>query len=67
MRKIRIVSDSSSDISELECVDFTYAPMKIITAEKEFVDNASLDVGEMVSFFDKYKGKSKTSCPNPGD
>ncbi len=67
MRKIKIVSDSSSDVCSLSDVDFSYAPMKIITAEREFVDDDTLDVDEMVSFLDKYKGKSKTSCPNIAD
>ena len=67
MRKIRIVSDSASDILTLEFVDFAYSPMKIITAEKEFVDNQCLDIEAMTNIFDQYKGKSKTSCPNPAD
>ena len=67
MRKIRIVSDSASDILTLEFADFAYSPMKIITAEKEFVDNQCLDIEMMTNFFDQYKGKSKTSCPNPAD
>ena len=67
MRKIRIVSDSSSDLLKLEKMDFATSPMKIITAEKEFVDNEKLNVDEMAEFFNKYKGKSQTSCPNPAD
>lgn len=67
MRKIKIVSDSSSDILTLAGVDFAYAPMKVVTGEREFVDDASLDVGEMVAYFNKYKGKSGSSCPNTGD
>ena len=67
MRKLRIVSDSSSDILELENVDFAYAPMKIITAEREFVDDKNLDVDEMANFFNLYKGRSQTSCPNVTD
>ncbi len=67
MRKIRIVADSSCDLFELNSVEFACAPMKIITAEREFVDDARLDVSEMVDFMDKYKGKSKSSCPNAGD
>lgn len=67
MRKIRLVSDSASDLTSLEYADFAYSPMKIITAEREFVDDSSLDVDGMVSFFDKYKGKSRTSCPNTAD
>ncbi len=41
--------------------------MKVITAEREFVDDESLDTAEMVAFLDKYKGKSKSSCPNTND
>lgn len=67
MRKIKIVADSSSDLLVLDGVDFASAPLKIITKEREFVDDEALDVGEMVTFLDKYKGKSKTSCPNPKD
>lgn len=67
MRKIRVVSDSSSDIMALEYADFAFSPMKIITTDREFVDDAELDVDAMVDFFDHYKDKSKTSCPNPSD
>ena len=67
MRKIKIVSDSACDIFSLPAVDFASAPMKLITAEREFVDNEALDVDEMVDFLDKYKGKSKSSCPNTSD
>lgn len=66
-RNIKIVSDSSSDIQALSEVEFACAPMKIITAEREFVDDERLDVEEMVDYFDKYKGKSQTSCPNTAD
>ena len=67
MRKLRIVSESSSDILELKNVDFAYAPMKIITAEREFTDDSHLDVDEMANFFNMYKGRSQTSCPNVTD
>ena len=67
MRKIKIVADSSADIFKLDSVEFTSAPMKIITADREFVDDESLDVDEMVTYLDNYKGRSKSSCPNPSD
>ena len=67
MRKIKIVADSSCDLFALEQVDFAATPMKIITAEKEFVDEPALDVEAMVNYFDTYKGKSKSSCPNTND
>ena len=67
MRKIKIVSDSSSDILSLEGVDYACAPMKIVTAEREFVDTPALDVDEMADFLFNYKGQSKSSCPNVND
>lgn len=67
MRKIKIVADSSANVLELENTPFAAAPLKVITADKEFVDNCDLDVDAMVAWFDSYKGKSKTSCPNPSD
>ena len=66
-RRIRIVADSSSDLSSLECAEFASAPLKIITDGREFTDDGTLDVEEMVHYFDSYKGKSKTACPNPSD
>ncbi|MBO7253160.1 MAG: DegV family protein [Oscillospiraceae bacterium] len=67
MRKIKIVADSSANLQELKHVAFASAPLKVITAEKEFVDTAELDVSSMLDYFSQYKGKSKTSCPNPAD
>ena len=67
VRKIRIVADSSANIRTLERVAFASAPLKIITADREFVDDAALDVDGMIEYFDGYKGRSQTSCPNPSD
>ena len=67
MRKIKIVADSSCDMFELKHTEFETAPMKIITAEREFVDDASLDVDDMANYLYQFKGKSKSSCPNTTD
>lgn len=67
MRKIKIVADSSANVIGSEVTSFAFAPMKIITSEQEFVDDINLDVDAMVEFFDGYKSKSKTSCPNSTD
>jgi len=63
----RIIADSSADLLELDSTDFQSVPLKIITSEKEYVDDSSLDVAEMIADLLKYKGTSKTSCPNVGD
>ena len=67
MRKVKIVADSSCDLFGLQTVEFATASMKMITDEKDFVDDATLDVAAMVDYFDRYKGKSKSSCPNTTD
>jgi DegV family protein with EDD domain len=67
MKKIRIVADSSANLLTLSHIAFAVAPLKIIANEKEFADDHRLDVDAMVSWFNTYKGKSKTSCPNPSD
>ena len=67
MRKIKIVADSSCDLFELKHTEFETAPMKIITVEREFIDDASLDVNDMANFLYQFKGKSKSSCPNTTD
>ena len=67
MRKTKIVADTSCDMFALECVELACAPMKIITAEREFVDDELLDVNEMVAYLDNYKGLSSSSCPNTAD
>ena len=60
----KIVSDSSSDLLSLYGIDYQSAPLKIITDEKEYVDDENLNVVEMLSDLKKYKGKSRSSCPN---
>jgi DegV family protein with EDD domain len=67
MRKMKIVADSSANLLTFPQADFAVAPLKIVAGEREFVDDQNLNVEEMVTFFDSYTGKSKTSCPNPGD
>ena len=67
MSNIKIVTDSSSDILQMSGVEFQSAPLKIITAHKEYVDDEKLDVSAFVNDLQGYKGKSSTSCPNQND
>ncbi len=39
-------------------------PLKIINDEAEHVDSPSLDVNGMIADLKKYKGTSRSSCPN---
>ncbi len=65
--KIKIVADSSANMHTLEGVAFESAPLTIRTNEREFVDNPSLDILEMVDYLSKHKGKSGSACPGVGD
>ena len=60
----KIVSDSASNILRLPGVSYASVPLKIITDQKEYIDNEALDVPQMVSDLRQYKGRSSTSCPN---
>ncbi|MBQ8834306.1 MAG: DegV family protein [Oscillospiraceae bacterium] len=61
---LKIVSDSSSNVFQVEGIDYTTVPLKIRAGEKEYVDDASLDVAGMVEDLKHHKGKSGSSCPN---
>ena len=64
---MKIVADSSSDVLNLESVPYAAAPLKIVTSEKEYVDDANLNVEEMVNDLYTYSGKSGSACPGTGD
>ena len=64
---IKIVTDSSSDLLALEGVQFSSAPLKILTDSKEYVDNADIDVRAFAEEMYRYNGKSRSSCPNVTD
>lgn len=67
MRNMKIVADSSANILTLSKAAFASAPLKIITNDREFVDDSALDVDAMITYFENYKETSRTSCPNPSD
>ena len=64
---IKIITDSASDLTSMEGIAMSYAPMKVCTAEREFTDNDGINVREMVDFLYSYKGRSSSSCPNAED
>lgn len=63
----KIVVDSSSDLLEMPGVPLANAPLKITSGEREFVDDANLDVAEMVEYLRHYTGRSSTACPSAGE
>ena len=63
----KIVSDSSSDLLELSGVPYATVPLKISTSEREFIDDSSLEVSEMLKYLEAYRGKSGSACPSVGE
>ena len=64
---VKIVADSSANLPALTGIAYASVPLKIVTDEKEYVDDASLNVEQMVCELEEYKGRSGTSCPSVGD
>ena len=62
----RIVADSSCNIITMADSHFFSVPMKV-RAEKEYIDDASLDLAQMVEDLKNHKGTSGSSCPNVGE
>ncbi len=64
--RYKIVSDSSSNVLDMEDFAYVSVPMKV-RAEKEYVDDVQLDLAGMVADLKQYKGKSGSSCPSVGE
>ena len=64
-----IVSDSTCEIHHIDDLapdtQFATVPLKIRVGEREFVDNAALNVPQMMEVCNNYNGPSSTSCPSP--
>ena len=63
----KIVMDSAGDLLEMEGAEFSNVPLKILAGDREFVDDATTDVAEMVEYMHTYVGKSSTACPSAGE
>lgn len=62
--KIKIVSDSSSNVFSMKEIEYTSVPLKVLAGEKEYVDDGMQDISQMVEHLRTFKGKTSTSCPN---
>lgn len=63
---IRIIADSSCDLPQAPEKDFYIAPLTIQTENKQYVDDATLDVDAMLTDLAAYAGRTTTACPNIG-
>ena len=64
---IRIVADSSANLRTIESENIISVPLTLRTDEREFVDDATLNIEEMTDYLANYKGKSGSACPSSGD
>ena len=64
---MKIVADSSANLLTFEGVPYASVPLKILVGDREFVDDAALDTGEMLTCMENYDGKSGTACPSVGE
>ena len=45
--KVKIITDSASNMMTLDGIPFTSVPLRIVTEEKEYIDHTDLDVHQM--------------------
>ena len=64
---IKIIADSSANLPRLEGIAYESVPLKLVTDQKEFVDDKNLDCAAMMEYLGSYKGRSGSSCPNVGE
>ena len=65
--KYRIVGDSSTDLFTLNNgIEFVGAPLKILIDDKEYVDDGTINIEELVDHMERSEANS-SSCPNVFD
>lgn len=64
---VKIVADSSANLLAFDGIPYASVPLKIVTAQREFVDEAGLNTDEMLCYIEGYSGKSGTACPGVGE
>ena len=67
LTEVKIVADSSADTLTLGSFPFAVAPLKMISTQKEYVDDANLDVERMLDELELNSEKVNSSCPSPED
>ncbi len=66
----RIVSDTSCDLFRLENqsdIEFSTVPFTIRIGSKEYIDNETMPVDEMLSANENHAELAQTACPSPED
>lgn len=66
--KFKIVTDSSANLRSMDgSVEFQSVPLTIRVEDREFADDETLDLEDMLETLATTKSKSSSSCPNMED
>lgn len=65
--KIKLVADSSANLTCMPHCDYSFAPLKIIIGDQEFTDDTGIDVAFMLQKMKSHKGPTSTACPSVQD
>lgn len=63
---MRVVVDSSANLTELKNADFAFSPFRLMVGEREFIDDEKLSVSDLLDALNGFKGKTGTACPGIG-
>ena len=64
---IRLVADSSANPIQDPTLEVHFAPLKMMVGDREFIDNATLDIDEFLAAMESHRGKTFTACPSVND
>ncbi|MCQ2519346.1 MAG: DegV family EDD domain-containing protein [Lachnospiraceae bacterium] len=64
---MKISIDSASNYRKIEGIDYSIAPLSINTNEREFIDDESFNVNEMLDYLEHTKLSSRSACPGIND
>ena len=64
--KFKLVADSSCNVISMANPNFGTVPMKVRT-DREYIDDANLDLAAMVEDLRNFNGKSGSACPSVGE
>ena len=61
---MKLIADSSANLTMLEGVTYQSVPMTIRAGERDFIDDETLDTHELLDYLAAHNGKSGTACPS---
>ncbi len=60
----KIVADSSSNVYNLEGIDYSCVPLKVNIGNNEYIDTPNADLDALINELKTTQEKTSTSCPN---